>query len=124
MIEEINRELVRVGDMAGLNIIDDYISLQSKSLYIGEIYRLRTKGSKTHPKKNFYTTLYIYEIDNQKASLYREADNFLDIFEDEFFKGEDRFVVNYKIERESSQKVYSDTGKFYQYSIQLYISIY
>ena len=124
MIEKINRELVRITNLSGLTPIDDYNYLQSKTLYTGEIYRLRTKGTKTYPKKNFHTTLYIYEADNQKASLYREADKFLTLLEEEFFKDEKEYNFSYNIQREASQKIYSDKGKFYQYSIQLYITVY
>ena len=110
MIEKINRELVRITNLSGLTPIDDYNYLQSKTLYTGEIYRLRTKGTKTYPKKNFHTTLYIYEADN--------------LSEEEFFKDEKEYNFSYNIQRESSQKIYSDKGKFYQYSIQLYITVY
>lgn len=124
MIEKINRELVRISNLSGLTTIDDYAYLKSKTLHIGEIYRLRTKGTKTYPKKNYYTTLYIYEADNQKASLYKEADKFLTLLEEEFFKDEEEYKFSYRIQRESSDKIFSDKGKFYQYSIQLYISVY
>lgn len=124
MIEKINRELVRISNLSGLTTIDDYIDLKSKTLYVGEIYRLRTKGTKTYPKKNFYTTLYLFEADNKKASLYNEADKFLTLLEEEFFKDEKEYNISYNIQREASQKIYSDKGKFYQYSIQLYITVY
>lgn len=124
MIEKINRELARIAHLSGLTPTDDYNYLQSKTLYIDEIYRLRTKGTKTYPKKNFYTTLYIYEADNKKASLYKEADKFLTLLEEEFFKYEREYNFSYNIQKESSQKVFSDKGKFYQYSIQLYITVY
>ena len=124
MIEKINRELVRISNLSGLTTIDDYNYLQSKTLYVGEIYRLRTKGTKTYPKKNFYTTLYLFEADNMKTSLYNEADKFLTLLEEEFFKDEKEYNISYNIQREASKKIYSDKGKFYQYSIQLYITVY
>lgn len=124
MIEKINRELYRLSKLSNLDVIDDFVDLKPKSIFLSEIYRLQNTGSKTSPKKNFFTTLYIQEADNQKASLYEIADNFLDILENNFFCNEEELVINYKITREGMKRINSDKGKFYQYSIQLHITMY
>lgn len=124
MIEKINRELVRIIKSSGLTPIDDHTNLKTKTMYLSEIYRLRDKGTKTYNKKHYYTTLYLYEQDNHKASLYALADRFLDTLEKEFFKDEKEYTFNYRIQREGADKILADVGKFYQYSIQLYITVY
>lgn len=124
MIEKINRELARIITSSGLIPIDDFSDLKAKTAYISEIYRLRTKGTKTYPKKNYFTTIYINEEENQKLALYNQADKFLTLLEEQFFINEEEYVFDYRIQREGCKKIFSDKGKFYQYSIQLYITVY
>lgn len=124
MISDINKEIIRVLKMTDLKIIDDLSELSSKSVFLGNIYRLKDRGTKCYKKNSFFTSLFIYTGEGQKGLAYEYSENLLDLLDNNFFKNEEDYTVNYEIRKEEIKKVNSDVGKFYQYEIQIQVKVY
>lgn len=124
LIEKINRELVRMITLSGLTPIDDLEFINSKTVFINELYKYRDKGTKDYKKENYYAVLQLYETDSKKLEMYNQADLFKTNIEEHFFEEVDEYTIDYEITKETSKKVFSDVGKFYQYTIEMTITAY
>lgn len=121
----INREIVKIAESIGLNIVDDAEFLKANVLWIESVQKLNSRGHKFNDKNTFYAHLNIYELDSNKVKLYEIGEKFSNLMLNEFFKEEDYgYKVVIKKRNEELKKVAADTGKLYQYSFQFVITTY
>lgn len=124
LIEQINRELIKVINLSGLTPIDDLEYINANTMFINELHLFNNSGTKDSNKESYYVVLQIYENDTNKLKMYQHAQAFKDNFKNTFVDSIDNYKIDYKIVEEASQKVFSDVGKFYQYTIEMTITAY
>ena len=124
LIEKINRELIKAINETGLTPIDDLEYINANTVFINELHMFNNSNTKDINKESYYVVLQLYENDTSKLDMYRNSQAFKSNFKELFPDMIDEYKLNYKIIEEASQKVFSDVGKFYQYTIEMTITAY
>lgn len=124
LIEKINRELIKAINETGLTPIDDLEYINANTVFINELYMFNNSNTKDTNKEDYYVVLQLYENDTSKLAMYRNSQAFKSNFKELFPEVIDNYRLDCRIIKEASQKVFSDVGKFYQYTIELTISAY
>ena len=121
---DVNKELFRLAELAGLKLIDDVEYIKSKTIWLEDIEVFKGEGNKNYTKTIYYITLKLYEVDTKKTAFYTKAEEFLSILKTNLFENDTEHTIELDIRKEISKKVSTDVAKFYQYTIDFLITVY